>query len=75
MADQDRSPEDRAGRAPNDASDTLGQSKGTATREGGGLPPAGPHADPSLINPDATPGAGTLPDATPGGDDADQATG
>jgi hypothetical protein len=25
------------------------------------LPSAGPHADPSLTNPDATPGAGTLP--------------
>ena len=39
-------------------------------------PPAGPHADPSLINPDATPGAGTLPPAGPLGDDeTDQATG
>ena len=27
------------------------------------LPAAGPHADPDLTNPDATPGAGTLPDA------------
>ena len=26
------------------------------------MPSAGPHADPSLINPDATPGAGSLPD-------------
>ena len=25
------------------------------------LPPAGRHAKPSLTNPDATPGAGTLP--------------
>ncbi|MCQ8783806.1 hypothetical protein [Mangrovibrevibacter kandeliae] len=25
-------------------------------------PPAGPHAKPELTNPDATPGAGTLPD-------------
>lgn len=75
MTPGDRSREDLAGRAPNDASDTLGQSKGTGVGERGGLPPAGPHADPSLINPDATPGAGTLPDATPGGDDADQATG
>jgi hypothetical protein len=24
------------------------------------LPPAGPHADPKLVNPDATPGSGTL---------------
>lgn len=26
-------------------------------------PPAGPHADPSLTNEEATPGAGTLPPA------------
>ena len=37
-------------------------------------PPAGPHADPSLTNPDATPGAGTL---TPPGehDDVDSTSG
>ncbi|CAA9363749.1 MAG: hypothetical protein AVDCRST_MAG90-3207 [uncultured Microvirga sp.] len=28
---------------------------------GDGVPTAGPHADPALINPDATPGTGTLP--------------
>lgn len=27
------------------------------------LPPAGPHADPALTNPDATPGSGALPGA------------
>ena len=32
------------------------------------LPPAGPHADPALINPDATPGTGALPTA---GEDKD----
>ena len=32
-----------------------------------GPPPAGPHAEPSLTNPDATPGAGTL--TPPGGHD------
>ncbi len=37
-------------------------------------PPAGPHADPSLTNPDATPGAGTL--TPPGGhDDVDSTSG
>jgi len=37
-------------------------------------PPAGPHADPSLVNPDATPGAGTL--TPPGGhDDVDSTSG
>lgn len=28
----------------------------------GAMPAAGPHDKPSLTNPDATPGAGTLPD-------------
>jgi len=32
------------------------------------LPPAGPHADPALQNPDATPGVGTL---TPSGEHDD----
>jgi hypothetical protein len=38
------------------------------------LPPAGPHADPKLVNPDATPGSGTL---TPPGrhGDADSTSG
>jgi hypothetical protein len=30
-------------------------------------PSAGPHADPALVNPDATPGAGALP--SPGEED------
>lgn len=66
MTGQKRSPEDKAGRAPNEASDTLGQSKGTGP--GAGTPPAGPHADPALTNPDATPGAGTLPEPGAEGD-------
>lgn len=33
------------------------------TPEPGDLPAAGPHADPSLINEDATPGTGALPPA------------
>lgn len=46
---------------------------GAADKAPSGKPPAGPHADPSLTNPDATPGAGTLPspsrdsDVDPGG--------
>ena len=32
------------------------------------MPAAGPHADPALTNPDATPGAGSLPE--PGATDA-----
>jgi hypothetical protein len=40
----------------------------------GDLPPAGPHADPALTNPDATPGTGAL---TPAGghDDVDSTSG
>jgi hypothetical protein len=35
-------------------------------------PSAGPHADPALVNPDATPGAGALP--SPGEDDGLEST-
>ncbi len=35
-------------------------------------PSAGPHADPALINPDATPGTGALP--APGEDDGLEST-
>ena len=37
-------------------------------------PPAGPHETPSLTNPDATAGTGSLPSPTPG-DEVDAATG
>jgi hypothetical protein len=38
------------------------------------LPPAGPHADPNLVNPAATPGTGALP--PPGQhDDVDSTSG
>ena len=39
------------------------------------LPAAGPHADPSLINPDATPGAGSLPEPGDGEDDVGSTSG
>ena len=32
------------------------------------MPAAGPHATPELTNPDATPGAGSLPDDDEGSD-------
>ena len=35
-------------------------------------PSAGPHADPDLVNPDATPGTGALP--SPGEDDGLEST-
>jgi hypothetical protein len=31
-----------------------------AARQGTAMPPAGPHAEPHLTNPDATPGTGSL---------------
>ncbi|MBV9393373.1 MAG: hypothetical protein JOZ84_03075 [Methylobacteriaceae bacterium] len=36
------------------------------TRAGSGMPPAGPHAEPHLTNPDATPGTGSLTKADHG---------
>ena len=43
---------------------------GKAPEPEGRMPPAGPHADPALVNPDATPGSGYLPE-TGENDDAD----
>lgn len=39
------------------------------------IPPAGPHDRPDLINPDATPGSGTLPSPDDRDGDADPAGG
>ena len=42
-------------------SDKRGQHDGDAkARPTVGMPPAGPHAEPHLTNPDATPGTGSL---------------
>ncbi len=41
----------------------------------GATPAAGPHADPSLTNPDATPGTGALPPVGPAADPNMQSTG
>jgi hypothetical protein len=50
------------------------QSDADAPKPSDRLPPAGPHADPALINPDATPGTGVL--QPPGGhDDVDSTSG
>jgi hypothetical protein len=52
--------EDRPGFDLGGAKDRGGQAdKGTD----GGTPAAGPHADPSLVNEDSTPGTGALPEA------------
>jgi hypothetical protein len=34
--------------------------KDVGENKGGPMPPAGPHADPRLMNPDATPGSGAI---------------
>jgi hypothetical protein len=71
------------GRAPSDATQPGGPQKaneGSGGRNAGApepsdrLPPAGPHADPKLTNPDATPDTGAL---TPAGkhDDIDSTSG
>ncbi|MFL5220981.1 MAG: hypothetical protein ACJ8DO_20225 [Microvirga sp.] len=70
----DRNPEPANGRPtpPKDRNpEKPSGSSGELTSE---LPPAGPHADPALTNPDATPGAGTL---TPAGghDEVDSTSG
>ena len=41
----------------------------------GATPAAGPHADPALTNPDATPGTGALPPVGPAADPNMQSTG
>ena len=51
-----------------------GSSDAEAPKPSDRQPPAGPHADPDLINPDATPGTGAL--EPPGGhDDVDSTSG
>jgi hypothetical protein len=42
--------------------------KGTAPKPSDDLPPAGPHARPDLVNPDATPGTGVLQEPGAAGD-------
>jgi hypothetical protein len=57
------------GRKPGEA----GKGKGGTLRPDEPAPPsAGPHAEPDLVNPDATPGAGALP--TPGARDGTDST-
>jgi len=56
------------------ASEERGDSAADAPEPSDRLPPAGPHADPALINPDATPGTGAL--QPPGGhNDVDSTSG
>jgi hypothetical protein len=79
-------PESPAGRAANDLGQpeaslseaarkaVEGENKGD--RPSSDPPPAaGPHAEPALQNPDATPGAGTLPSPGGQGDEAESSSG
>jgi hypothetical protein len=54
------------------ATEEAGNSDADAPEPSDSLPSAGPHADPELTNPDATPGTGALP--TPGEHDDTDAT-
>ena len=60
---------------PDPAAKKPQSGQGKAGPAGGGaedVPAAGPHAEPELTNPEATPGAGTLPEA--GDSDGSDAT-
>ena len=61
------------GEAPKGMKKPDNQSAGTP-EPSDRMPPAGPHADPKMMNPDATPGTGAL---TPAGkhDDIDSTSG
>jgi len=48
------------------------EQSGSRKREPEAASSAGPHADPALVNPDATPGTGSLP--SPGEDDGMEST-
>jgi len=76
-------PDPKIGNLPSNATQPGGATQGTqeagdsnagAPEPSDRLPPAGPHAAPKLVNPDSTPGAGTL---TPEGghDDVDSTSG
>ncbi len=70
MSNDKVSPRDEQGPNPAPHSGTQGKEKsGSAERAPGRrMPAAGPHADPSLVNPDLTPGTGSLPSTRQGGD-------
>jgi hypothetical protein len=78
MGKATRDPPDSPGnsidRLPPDATEPEETRKTGQAPASDDLPPAGPHAQPDLVNEDATPGAGTL---TPPGehDDVDSTSG
>ncbi len=67
-------PKTSADKAAQDAVEGRTPDQAGAAKPAAQAPPAGPHADPALTNPDATPGSGYLPSLGPD-DDADPAGG
>jgi hypothetical protein len=45
---------------PQRNADEAGAARATQPRPASAMPPAGPHAEPHLTNPEATPGTGSL---------------
>ena len=66
MVDQHDAGEHLGQESSGDEPGAPGQDKADGPGRSSPIPPAGPHADPSLINPAATHGAGSLPSAEPG---------
>ncbi len=69
MSNDNVSPRDEQGSDQAPQSGTQRKEKsGSAEHAPDRMPAAGPHADPSLVNPDLTPGTGSLPSSKQGGD-------
>ena len=69
MSNDNVSPRDEQGSDQAPQSGTQRKEKsGSTERAPDRMPAAGPHADPSLVNPDLTPGTGSLPSTRQGGD-------
>ena len=70
MSNDNVSPRDEQGSDQAPQSGTQGKEKSGSEERAPGrrMPAAGPHADPSLVNPDLTPGTGSLPSTRQGGD-------
>ena len=70
MPDKKNKPDARGEKPGKPAS--MPKSGGVADRTGEAMPAAGPHARPDLMDPEKTPGAGSLPE--PGHDDVSPGT-
>ena len=69
MSNDNVSPRDEQGSDQAPQSGTQGKEKSGSEERAPGrrMPAAGPHADPSLVNPDLTPCTGSLPTTRQGG--------